>query len=230
MTFPLPFFCPSTAIAIPASIVYNGNVNSQANNTNYTTQFTAVPIGTATADRYCVFSISAGVVSSQTLSSVTVNGNSPTILQSVYDTSGTKADVDLIGISISSGTTANLQISWSSGVNRCSVLSYSLYNLQSTTPTSYSVKGASGNPYTISGITYPAGSVALAVAASYDGGTARLNTWTGLTEDYDANIENGCVVTGASNSFPSYLAAQTVTIQPSVSSVDTFACSMHVFR
>ena len=83
MTFPLPFFCPSTAIAIPASIVYNGNVNSQANNTNYTTQFTAVPIGTATANRYCVFSISAGVVASQTLSSVTVNGNSPTILQSV---------------------------------------------------------------------------------------------------------------------------------------------------
>lgn len=211
-----------------ASISWNGETVTTANGSSYSAAFTAVAIGTASADRYVVLAVSAGVVSSQSITSVTVNGNAATPLSVITDTPSTKAHMGLYGIAVPSGTTADIVITLSASVNRMSVGCWSIYGAQAT-PTVYSVSGASGNPYTISGITFPAGSVALAAASSYDGGTGRLNTWSGLTERYDTSIESGCVITTADGTFASALTGQSVTIQPSVSTLDTFACALLVF-
>jgi hypothetical protein len=211
-----------------ASISWNGETVTTANGSSYSAAFTAVAIGTASADRYVVLAVSAGIVSSQSITSVTVNGNAATPLSVITDTPSTKAHMGLYGIAVPSGTTAAIVITLSASVNRMSVGCWSIYGAQAT-PTVYSVSGASGNPYTISGITFPAGSVALAAASSYDGGTGRLNTWSGLTERYDKSIESGCVITTADGTFASALTGQSVTIKPSVSTLNTFACALLVF-
>ena len=160
---------------------YIGVNNNATTLTTYT--FTGASIGTAASDRIVFVAVSATGVSGVTLSSVTIGGNSASLINTGSAGFGTLGNAYL---NVASGTTADIVVTLSGSQNRCSVDVYAVY-------------GSSGAPYdtdllvqpsTVSTldttVNIPANAVAIySFAAS--GGTV-TSSYSSATENYDGLV------------------------------------------
>jgi hypothetical protein len=178
-TFPFPITPPS---GIAATYTYNTrSLNVTGGQTTYT--FTALNIGSADPTRFVVIGISARDVS-LTISSVTIGGSTATLLKSQQDP-GPFTTAAFYGLSVPSGTTADVVVNFGgSGPINCAVVSYSLYNLNSTTP----VASASANLATTGtalslNANTTTGSIVLGLTS--ETAASATVTWVGATKRFD---------------------------------------------
>ena len=162
-----------------------------ANQTTYT--FTAHGIGTAAANRYVVVLI-AGGANGRTVSSVTVAGQSCTVISTL--TNGVRdAAMAITASPVTSGTTADVVVTWSGGENRCHIGTYALTGIGSKTPTDTGTDTGSGNRSTSIDILAGGSAIGLMV---HSAGTSGSTTWTGLNEDVDTSGDGVITFSAAS--------------------------------
>jgi hypothetical protein len=127
----LPGAMPVIAGGSLPVLVKGSFYSNTANQTTYT--FTAVDIGTQSADRLVVIgttSTETGV--NRTFSSATIDGSAATVNAAVAAASFIPTAI--FSRNVTSGTTTDITITYSGGVTNCAIKIYLLYGLQSFTP------------------------------------------------------------------------------------------------
>jgi len=141
--------------------------------------FSAVGIGTASADRYvivCIFSRDRNVAS------VTIGGSAATLI--AQERGGTSRDISMWGRLVTSGTTADVVITaTSSTFNDIGIVVGHLTGAN-TTPTSTTTNsyGYDPDPHAVT-LTVPSGGIMLVALGAEDNAAAL--TWSQGTEDYE---------------------------------------------
>lgn len=182
MTFPFPVFMPGGV----ASYTYNAKYVSTTDASSYT--FSTSNIGTAATGRYVVVAVSIGAGSLPSVTGVTIGGNAASIIGAA--SSNTNTGTVFYGLTVNTGTTADIVVSLSGAAVCCGIATYSLYGLSSTTPVD--TKQSSANPGSAS-VTTSNGGVLIVVAAN--AGALSTYTWTGgPSEDFDDTIEASTAV------------------------------------
>lgn len=167
----------------PPSYTYNTRSINTANQTDYT--FTNLNIGTADVTRFVVIGV---IAQGNDITGLTIGGSAATRLAHQYVASGFMEPLAFYGLLVPSGTTATVVVSVASSSN-CAVVSYSLYNLDSTTPFDNKNAAHSSGVITLSANTTP-DAVVLGLAVEW-GSTLRTFTWAGVTEQsgFDEVVE-----------------------------------------
>jgi hypothetical protein len=184
-------FTPITPPTVK-TVSYITSANTVAAQSSYT--FSNISIGTAASDRYIVVAAFGSGGSSTTVTSVTVGGSNAASLVQI---AGSTTVNSLFIIPVSTGTTANIVVTFPDAKDRCAVSVWRVTGISSITPydtasfgTSNSVNTSSVNIDTVSG--------GILIASSIRGGTqSGTTTWTGATEAYDFTV-SGRIVSGAS--------------------------------
>ena len=123
-----------------------GAINSAQ--TTYT--FTAQAVGTAASDRIVVVGFGGEEQTTRTLTSVTIGGNTATVHQYEH-AGGTFSFAGIASYNLTTGTTANIVLTFSGACDRCYIQVWSLYGCDSTVATSdKDSDSAGGNDISIS--------------------------------------------------------------------------------
>jgi hypothetical protein len=176
---------PSAAYNAPVKLAFNGSAVLQLSAATYT--FNNVPIGAANDNRYVIIAINAATaLSPGTVSSVTVNGQTATI---VYQATQSGYTVAYAGVMLPTGTTATVVVTFGASAGTCGIGSYSAL-VTSTTPILTANNGSSSGVASLS-ITganlSSAGFVLAQVINTFS--AAKTHTWSGLnTKDADDYI------------------------------------------
>lgn len=176
-----------TAAAGGKVLTYQTSTSDSTNASSYT--FTAQAIGTAAADRYVIVG-AAGSNTASEPSSVTVGGVSAT---KAVGTAGGNHSAGLWVALVTSGSTADIVVTWPGSIDRCAIGVWSATGLSSVTPSNTATSNASPGSCTVTTL-----ADGFAIAYSHLGyGTV---TWsgTGVTQDFNTSIEASVKNTGAS--------------------------------
>jgi hypothetical protein len=190
--------------AAALALSFIGSNNSVADQTTYT--FSSQSIGAAASDRDVIVFIMGGAgATTPTISSVTIGGNAATLdVQTNQDSGSQGAACGIARLRVTSGTTATIAVTFSSGALNCFIAVYRLTGHVSGTP--FATGSDVTDPINIS-INVPAGGVAVSGVALFRGGGTGDNVWTGLTEDVDASLSETTYDAGAASG--SFASAQT---------------------
>ena len=197
------------------AITFTESATSTSNLTTYT--FSSLNLGTASSGRQIV--VAAFGTSSQTISTLTVGGISASLIVGRTDTSSERR-VELWAAPVPTGTSGDVVVTWSGAQIRSGVGVFSMTGALSTANDTQSDAVASGASSV--SLNIPSNGGAIAVG---DSATSGLNSWTGLTERYDENVEAADYHSGASDIFQNANAALTVTFTPSVSGINVMAAA-----
>lgn len=171
----------ASASAATVTRTFNARYTSTTDLTTYT--FSASSLGAEAANRKIVVGILGRSTnpSTRTISSVTVAGVAATAVVYVSNTIGNVAAFYVADVL--TGTTGDIVVVWSAGMQNCTIASYAMFAAASSTPsaTGTDIASAYSQPLDI-----PAQGVAFACGAVQANTTA---TWAGLTEDSDATSE-----------------------------------------
>lgn len=163
--------------------------------------FASQNLGTADSGRYIVVGCSGRVGSA--ISSITVAGATATIVETTNP-----GGANIYGLAIAyvpTGTSGDVVITFGSTQARCGIAMWRLVNLDSATP--HDTLSAVGNDPTGT-IDVPDGGVLIAYSAN--GGGLSVNSWTGVTEDFDQQYELSH--SAGSDAFASSETGRTVTV------------------
>ena len=161
------------------AIEYITNSTDTSNLTTYT--FSSLSLGTVATDRHIVIAGAARSSVARTLDSITVGGVTAT-QNALRDTSNSKAFLYIAAVP--TGSTGDVVVSFSGGMLRCGVGLYRLDDLVSAT--AHDSGTSSADPTTFD-LDIPVNGAAIGVSANFaSGGTA---SWTGVTEDFDVDME-----------------------------------------
>lgn len=189
MTFPFPIVPPSAPSAPSKSIVFTDQISSGFDQTTYT--FTGRAIGAASASRFVVVGVVGAAAASRTISSVTIGGSAATL---IVKRDAIAQPTALYGLVVAAGTTADIVVTFSGTMLRCSVFVYALTALASTVPVATGNNGgASGTTTNITAVTATASGFAIMVSGNVVSEGATLGsslTWSANlpTEDADTAI------------------------------------------
>lgn len=179
------------------SISYISNNSTTTNSTSHT--FTAQSIGSTGNNRYIVVSISGYQASVGALSSATIGGVSATI---AVQANGTNTVAVIIIAAVSSGTTADIVLTWANNTQNVGIAVHRVVDLNSATA------NTTGNDTTLSTgaasftLNNNANAIMVASAVSIDG--SGWSSWSsGLTEDSDQFIASSNAAAAASGFFAS---------------------------
>lgn len=189
--------------AAPADVVFTDNTEDSVDRTTYT--FATQSIGTAAVGRCVVVSVGGGQSGNRDINSVTVGGNTATELIEV-DSAGNINVVGLFAITVDTGTTADVVVTFSASMARAAIGVWAIYGVQNCTTATDTQSDTGANPSV--NINVSAGGSVIGYVRT---NTGTVGTWSGITEDFDASVETGAS-TGASDDFAS---AQTVAVQRS---------------
>ena len=212
----------NTAAAV-ASITQTDAAVDPTDRTDYTGFFDGKSIGAAagrTGVAVCVSRINISVAAT----SVTVGGVSASLIINASTVSDAGTDIWVAaGVT---GTTADIDVVFPSGVGNCGIVVYALYN-SATTATDTLASTADPPTGTID---VPASGIALACTCSRIVAAGVTTTWTGLTKNVDATIEDAVSDTthsAASDAFAVAQVGMTVTATPSATpgAIAMAACS-----
>lgn len=183
------------------STSYVSNGSSETAGTSFT--FSSLNLGTANSTRKIVVFVTARLATATTVSSVTVAGNSATVI------GGNSSSQDYRSawiVDVPSGTSGNVVVNWAASATRCCVICYALYN-------STALYGSSfvANTSTLSIATPSGNSVVISCICDTGSGHQTNVTWTGLTEDIDLNWSTNAQSSSASGSF-STSGTKTITV------------------
>jgi hypothetical protein len=164
------------------SHAFTANAVNATDLTTYT--FSTQAIGTAAVGRFIVVSVCLSSVASRVVSTLTVGGNSATLIGS--QVSGAFSVVSLWGVRVDTGTTADVVVTGTGALLHCGIGVWALYDLLSTTPTD---TGSSPDPTNPSTDTLTVLDGGIAIAITGNGSGLVTYTWTGLTENFDETVE-----------------------------------------
>ena len=181
----------------PATIAYVSQNSNEANQASYT--FTAQSIGTAASDRFILVGVYAPANTNfGNITGVTIGGSPMTQLVQTEDASGF-SDFAVYGLSVPSGTTADIVVSLSGSPDRLGIDVFRANSLSSTTPTATATLNTASVDL-VQSITVQSGGIIIGFAGNEN--TATLHTWTNLTERHDDAIgTGGSSMTGAADAF-----------------------------
>lgn len=165
---------------------YLGTSVDTVNRSTYT--FSAMNAGDPDATRYFVAAIGYSDVAGDSISSVTIGGQSCTIVSDVGPGVGDASGLALVITSspVPTGTTVDVIVNTAGSVSNCIVSLYAIYDLVSTTPVDLDNSISTTDPSITINVTAESAVFALAM----NGSAVSSVTWTGLTEDYDAINES----------------------------------------
>lgn len=190
------------SVARDATVALTANPVSTANASSYT--FSSASIGTAATGRLVVVGV-GGVQggSGFTISSVTIGGNAATALTTLVEGTGggNCAYACLYGLTVDSGTSADVVVNWSAGLASCGIGVWAVYDLLSTTPEDTGTSTTNGGSVSMD---CSAGGVIIGYRHTQRNSTGgSTHSWSNLTERFDqvvdsANSDNN---SGASDAF-----------------------------
>ncbi len=209
-----------------ASYAYNGTTQT------YTTSglvrtFTSVPIGAAASGRLVIIAIGEQGTDAppSTIASVTLDGVAMTqIIQQTHSIGG----ASLWALAKDAGTTGTVVATSNTTASAVDVVSWSGYNLNSTTPTASNSVASTTTPSTTLNIS--AGGFAVGYVMVRKGTPNPTFTWAGLTERLDANIGTSIDHTAADAAFASAQTGLTISATPSSSPLAVGALVVASFR
>lgn len=174
---------------------------SSANQTTYT--FSGVNIGTADQYRFVVVCVRgwSGSTATRTVSSLTIAGTTAT---SLVNPSNQYAGA-IYGLTVTSGTTADIVVTFSSSMNNAGIFVYTVNNLQSTTAidtSDISVTNATASD------TLTTKQDGIIIAHMMCGPVASFSSWTNLTSNVTSDLETAPI---ASASIITPAATRTIT-------------------
>lgn len=204
MTFPFPMFVPTSASN--ASISYASTDSKSAPASPAT--FAGAVIGTAASNRYVIVALSGYRNGSGNVPTVTVGGTSITHVATA-DTATFEAYI--YAGNIPSGTTADIVATYTAGWFNLNCSVWAAYGIASATAYDTDSDLTATTTMTAS-IDIPAGGVAVAIHGNNNAG---VQTWTGLTENFDTTDVTSRQCTGA------FLASATLQTALSVSVTNT---------
>ena len=174
--------------------------------------FNGFDIGEADSGRFLVAALTARKSSiGGAVTSVTIGGLAATDLATaVLSDSGRTIIASLHGVTVPTGTTADVVLTLANNFNHGACTLYKLMGLNSTTPDDTDTDTSPTSRTVTMNVTPLAGGLALA-AAAFDGSTSTDAAWTELTEDYDEELENLSRHTMASKQAPLPNSALTIT-------------------
>lgn len=176
--------------------------------TTYT--FSSENLGAAAGDRHIIVAIESRASSAgRTLSSVTIGGESATIAVQGTNSGGATSCVAALAIAaVPTGTSGDVVVTFSGGMLRCAIQVYRVTSLTSATATDTDKYEADAGDPSVN-LDVPAGGFAIGCGT----GSSAGSTWTGLTENHDAQIgAEASWATSASDTFVSAQTGLTITI------------------
>lgn len=197
--FPAPYVAAGVA-----SITYEDTDSSSTDLTTYT--FSSKSLGTAVSGRRIIVTVSGRQSTVPSISSLTVAGSTATQVVQQTSSSG-NARTAIYIVTLSTGTTGDVVVTWASGVQRCGIGVYSVTGL--TSNTAHDTLTSTADPATG---TIDVPDNGFIVGIGYSNGVP--NTWAGITEDFDTDIEAGSGHGGASDNFATGELGRTITFNP----------------
>ncbi|MDB4261332.1 hypothetical protein N9878_00555 [bacterium] len=196
----------------PAAIrTYIGSTVSTADATVYT--FSSHALGDAAADRKIVIGVIHGNAA-QTVSTLTVGGSSATAIENVNNSGSGCA---MYYIDLTTGTTADIVVTLTGLQSRCGI---SVYNVNGAATGAPNDSGNNGSdPLSVTG-DLPANGCIIGYATSNRIITPGWATWSGITEDVDAQAESSTYYSAASDDFTAADATKTVECQSNRAGAD----------
>lgn len=182
--------------ASPATVAQVGSASSGANQSSYT--FNTVALGGAFVGRELVVGVVGFDAGDESITSVEIDSNGMT------QRAQTPANETVAGLfqrAQPTGTTGNITVTFSGGVQGCGIVVFALGTLESATPTDTD-SALDANPMTDL-LNVLANGVAIAISGAQGSSSA---AWAGLNETHDEVVESGIVMTAAAKAFD---AAQT---------------------
>ncbi len=185
----------------PASISLTDNATDNTDASTYT--FSARAIGAAHASRVVivagVFATTSGTAA---VSSVTIGGYTATQLVAADNqNSGVSRLVSIWAARVPVGTTATVVFNLSGTAVRAGLGVWRAINIQDVAANAVAASDTSNGSPSSASITVPSGSVAVGATFANDVGT--LATWSGLTIDFEQNLEAVNSMSAASATFQS---------------------------
>jgi len=197
---------PSATPPSPASISYITQSSNTANQTNYTFSSVATGVGLVVVNI-----ASANASFGNNLSSVTIGGVNATITQSFKAAgAGGNGYYNAIAYAVTTASTNNIVVNWSSGMANCAIGVWTITNYQSTTPTYSSGYTSTSSAMTLTTSSLLAGSVGVVGHTFADDNFT--STFSGATKNYERNCEGGLGPNAGGNFTSAGGGASTITI------------------
>lgn len=192
------FMGAAGAAVIPVTVTNTANDSSDTPLTTYT--FSSLSIGDAAANRKIVVCVDGVNVADGSVSSVTVGGNSASLVVAA-PTGGSVAKnrSEIWAVDVAAGTTADVVVTFSVAYFNCGVGVFRVIGAASSaTDTGSSVAA----PTMTDTLNIPANGIAIGGARSTDAAPPTF-TWVGIAENYDTDHAGTDGYTGASAEFES---------------------------
>lgn len=164
------------------TVTYIGEGASSSNSSSYS--FSNQSIGTASSDRIVVIAVSGSGNSNIGVSSVSVNSSAATV---IHERGQSFSSLGLYYIKVASGTTANIDVTFDSTVNRCSVDIFTVTGQSADAPSDSEHAIGDTTQHTVT-LDIPSGAGAIYCTAI--AGTGVSVTWSDATEQYEGDIGN----------------------------------------
>jgi hypothetical protein len=170
--------------SVVATATYQTHAVSGVDGPTFT--FSSQAIGTAASDRRVIVGVVGGV-STTTVSSLTIGGNSATLVTRRQD-GGCTAELWIA--LVTSGTTADVVVTWGTLQGRCAIAVWSTAGLTSNTPSDTDGATIAAGSSSVS-ITTQANGFVVGVGYEFDNDTASPAAidWNNVTERVTATIE-----------------------------------------
>ena len=189
--------------SVQSSHTDSAHIGADAN----TFTFSGKALGVAWSNRKIVVAVSGEETgAARTISSVTVGGVSATVVVSA-NAGGNTNLAALYVATVPTGTTGDIVVTWSGGVNTCAVDVYRLINSKSTANATGTDTTVGASEEETASIYVPGGGVAIAAWTTDSSAGTRTTTWTNITEQTDREIDGGDSV-GFSSGFLRYVGSQ----------------------
>lgn len=221
---PMGFRYPSVEVPRLTAVPTIELVDSAAqapNQTVYT--FSNRSLGDPVGDRLIAVTCHCehGLASPPNISSVTIGGQSATVVVERKTSLTAKGHVGIAIAAVPSGATGDIVVDWGNIRLSCGITVYRITGVPSTTADDTATAEGTSLGMTI---TIPATGVAVAAATAVEGGAGNAS-WTNATEQVDAEIDNNATYTAAIDAYP---AGGSTTITPSFTTsdaADTACCA-----
>lgn len=189
--------------SIPPTVTFIGTTSSTTNATTYT--FNTVNIG-GPGLIVVVAQASADTGINRTLSSLTVNGTAA----SIHSNTSSQDFAFITSSRVSSGSTANIVVTFSGSVLRCLIAVYRIQNNDNDTPVQ-ALTNYSSSDVTSRSLNFTASGTAVGVFGATSGSGSGTFTWSNATERFDTPLEANSLMTGATRDLSAVAGTVTVT-------------------
>lgn len=175
---------------VPISLTYVASpAVDTANNTTYS--FAGASIGTADATRRVIVAVAyTAAAAIRTLNSATIAGVSATIhIQAINGSGIVHAGCALISALVPTGTTATVELTFSSTMTACGISIYRQVGEHSSSPHSVDediTLSAAEDDFDMTISTPGSGALVAAGIVAVSGGTPTSQSWTNATEDFES--------------------------------------------